>query len=314
VISSHALIAILALALCAAPGSDWRGAWDDLERLQTLVQGSEPARRLEAELSALASTREREARKVHDQAEAFRARVLAAQIARCRGASPPPLAAPGSAPEYGPREARFAAEVLAPGPLRAKAALAALGDRADPRGRSVRELALAVAREEYEARRLDGASALAAALAGDPADVAAALLSIRCASLAGRTEDARRQAAERGAAALAASPAIEYALLEAELALAREEPGAARRALGRALALGSTRAVLELAWRDLEEGEAARAAGILPATLRGNPAPGSADRSRAWICFALAQLPSYKADSIPDTPRAAGRAGGETRP
>ncbi len=277
------------------------------------MQGSEPARRLEAELSALASSREREARKVHDAAEGFRARVLAAQIARCRGATPRALAAPPVALDFGPREARFAAEVLVPGSWRAQAALAALQDPADPRGSSRRTLAFAVAREEYEARRLEGASALAGALAVESADTESALLWLRCESLAGHQEQARLAAAEREARSEPAA-AIELALLESELALAREEPGAARRALGRALALGSPRAVLELAWRDLEEGQPARAAGLVSGSLHG-PLPASGeDRSRAWLCFALAHLPPHKADSEPDTSRVPGRAGGETQP
>jgi hypothetical protein len=284
------------LALCAAPGSDWRGAWDDLERLQTLGPQGEPARRLEAELSALASSREREARKRHDQAEAFRARVLAAQLARYRGAAPRPIAAPAIALEYGPREARLAAEVLAPGPARARAALEALGDPADPRGTARAELALAVAREEYEARRLEGAGALAAALASESE---AFLLWMRCESLAGRSADARAKAAERESRA-APMEAAELALLQAELALAREEPGAARRALGRALALGSDRALLELAWRDLEEGPRARAGSLAARVLHGASAPAG-ERSRAWLCFALAQLPPGKAHSAGET-------------
>jgi hypothetical protein len=298
------LIAALALVLCPVRGSDWRGAWDDLERLQSLVQGSEPARRLEAELSALASTREREARKVHDAAEGFRARVLAAQLARFRGAAPRPLAAPPVALDFGPREARLAAEVLVPGTWRAQAALAALADPADPRGSSRRALGFAVAREEFEARRLEGATALAARLAEDPADLAATRLWLSCQSLGGRTEEARHAIAEREARAEAAA-AIELALLESELALARQEPGAARRALGRALALGSSRAALELAWRDLEEGQLPRAASLASGCLRGGAQAADPDRSRAWLCFALAHLPPHKADS---------NRGGETHP
>jgi hypothetical protein len=301
------------LALCAAPGSDWRGAWDDLERLQSLLPQSEPARRLEAELSALASSREREARKRHDAAETFRARVLAAQLARCRGSTPRPVAAPAGALEYGPREARLAAEVLAPGPARAQAALVALADPADPRGSARRELALAVAREEYEARRLEGARALAAALAADPSDLEATRLWSQSECLAGRGAEARAQAAGREAVS-APAQAIEFALLGADLALACEEPGAARRALGRALALGSRRALLELAWRDLEEGQPARAAGLLASDLRRGAPAAAEERGRAWLCFALAQLPPYKADSPPDAPRRAGLQGGETPP
>lgn len=295
------------------PGSDWRGAWDDLERLQTLAPASEPARRLDAELSALASAREREARKLHDGAEALRARVLAAQLARLRGAAPRPLAAPALTLVFAPREARLVAEVLAPSALRATAALAALGDPADPRATARRELALAVAREEFEARRLEGASALAAALAADPADLDAALLWMRCESLAGRRENASARAAEREAGAAPAA-AAEFALIGAELALAREEPGAARRALGRALALGSARALLGLAWRDLEEGQVGRAASLCAASLTGVPALAAAERSRAWLCFGLAHLPPHKADSIPTSPRPARPASGETPP
>jgi hypothetical protein len=305
--------AFLLLAPCGAAGSEWRTTWDDLERLQSLAQDSEPARRLEAELSALASARERDARKVHDPAEAFRARVLAAQLARCRGVVPRPISAPAAALEYGPREARFAAEVLAPGAARAQAALAALQDPADPRGGSRRELALSSAREEYEARRLPGARALAEALAAERSDLEATLLWIRCESLAGRVGEARRIAAERGAGAAPAA-AIELDLVESELALAREEPGAARRALGRALALGSTRAVLELGWRDLEEGQSARGAELVAALLRPGSAAPAEERSRAWLCFALAHLPPQRSDSNPKTPRAAGPAAGETQP
>ena len=278
------------LAIGPTRGSEWRGAWDDLERLQALAPGSEPARRLEAELSALASSREREARKVHDAAEGFRARVLAAQLARFRGAAPRPLAAPPVALDFGPREARFAAEVLVPGTWRAQAALAALADPADPRGSSRRALAHAVAREEFAARRLEGATALAARLAQEPDDTAAVVLWLSCQSLSGRTEEARRAIAELPAS-------IELALLESELALARQEPGAARRALGRALALGSSRAALELAWRDLEEGQAPRAAELAAGCLRGSAPAAGVDRSRAWRCFALAHLPPHKADS-----------------
>ena len=191
--------------------------------------------------------------------------------------------------------------------------LAALGDPADPRATARRELALAVAREEFEARRLEGASALAAALAADPADLDAALLWMRCESLAGRRENASARAAEREAGAAPAA-AAEFALIGAELALAREEPGAARRALGRALALGSARALLGLAWRDLEEGQVGRAASLCAASLTGVPALAAAERSRAWLCFGLAHLPPHKADSIPTSPRPARPASGETPP
>lgn len=264
------------------------------------MQGSEPARRLEAELSALAGSREREARKVHDQSEVFRARVLAAQLARLRGASPHALAPPAIAMDYGPREARFAAEVLASGPARELAALAALRDPADPRGTQRRALALAVAHEELDARRIEGASQLASALAEDPADLSAALLAIRCASLAGHAS-AAQELLDRRARSAAPEAAVELALLESELALAREEPGAARRALGRALALGSARAQLALAWRDLEEGSALRGATLASSWLRETPAGGAEARSRGWICFALALLPPGKAHSVPES-------------
>jgi len=278
-----------------------------------LVPGSAPARRLEAELAVLASTRERDARKRHDAAAAFRARVLLAQLARFRGAASGPLAAPAVELEYEPREARLAAEVLAPGPSRARAALRALQDPADPRGTARRELALAVAREEFQARHLEGADALAFALAGDPADLEAGLLWLRCESLAGRAGEAARQAFERGSRA-APEAAIEFALLEGELSLAQEAPGAARRALGRALALGSNRAMVALAWREFEEGQGARAAGLSSRCLQGSPALPPGERARAWTCFALAQLPSYKADSLHGSPRTLGRAGSETQP
>jgi len=165
-------------------------------------------------------------------------------------------------------------------------------------------LALAVAREEFEARRLEGATALGAALVQDPGDSVGVLLWLSCQSLSGRTEEARRALAEREAQAEGAA-AIELALLGSELALARQEPGAARRALGRALARGSGRAALELAWRDLEEGQAPRAAGLAADCLRGSAPAAGEDRSRAWLCFALAHLPPHKADS---------NRGGETHP
>ncbi|MBK7641819.1 MAG: hypothetical protein IPJ19_02005 [Planctomycetes bacterium] len=250
---------------------------------------------------------------MHDKAEAFRARVLAAELTRFRGSSPRPLGPPGVELDYGPREARFAAEVLGPGPARAQAALHALGDPDDPRGTGRRELALEVAYQEYAAHRLEGALALGEALSKDLGDVESALLWLRSASLAGRVEDARREVAAREQGAPVAA-AIEFDLLDAQLALAREEPGAARRALGRALALGSSRALVEIAWLELEERRSAAAARWLAGELDASAAQGREPRRRAWIGFALAQLPPQSADSSPDAPPAVRPPGGETRP
>ncbi len=269
--------------------------------MQSLTPGTAPAERLEVELRTLSAAREREARKVHDRAEAFRARVLMAQLERWRGNQPRALAAPGTQIDYAPREARLAAEVLAPCEDRAAAALAALKDAADERGVDRRALALRVAQEELRACRLQGAQALGEALAETRNDLPAVLLVVRCESLSGHAARAeQRLTAQRQSAAGAEAIALD--LLEAELALAREEPGAARRALGRAWAAGSPAAALGLAARDLEEGQCARAARLPAGLLTDGSGLERGSARRAWIAFGLALVPPSKANSASGGP------------
>lgn len=287
-------------ALLPAPDGDWSTVWDELERLHSLTPGTAPAQRLEEELRALSANREREARKVHDRAEAFRSRVLLAEIERWRGAQPRGLGAPGVEMDYQPREARFAAEVLAPGSARADAALRALRDANDPRATQRDDLALAVAREEYGALRLEGALALAAEIEERTHAGAATQLALRCESLLGRGPQAEERLAR--AARRASGPAPELDVLAAELALAAGEPGRARRCLGRGLAAGTPEARLALARRDLEEGQRARAA-RLAADLLGEREERAPQLARqGWSAFALALLPPGKANSASGVP------------
>jgi tetratricopeptide (TPR) repeat protein len=106
------------------PSSDaWKETWRELDTLSSTAPGSANRRRMLVELDAFQARHERSARKRQDRPEAFRARVLAAQLARVKGTPFQPVPEPGVSIAWLPGEGWIAAQVTAPGATR----LAAIG-------------------------------------------------------------------------------------------------------------------------------------------------------------------------------------------
>lgn len=111
------------------PGSDvWMEAWRELDTLARSAPGSVDRRRIAAGLDSFQARHERSARKRHDRPEAFRSRVLGAQLARLADAPFRPVSDPGVPIAWLPGEGWIAAQVAGPGPTRVAAIEAALAD------------------------------------------------------------------------------------------------------------------------------------------------------------------------------------------
>lgn len=234
---------------------------------------SAEARQAETGLLAFASEREVDGRKRKDRAEEFRARLLRSRVLVVRGERPAPLGAPRTRLEYLPGEALLAAELLADGPERARAAQLAL--KADGARERLEGLLPGIARVERQGLRFDSALALC----GSSSQGELLRERLRTLAQSGRIAEALAEARQ------AFDPRSEYALL-VDLHLAAGEPAAARRVLGLAIAAGTPGSELALARRDLAEGRPYVARELAQSVLAKSPA-----NREAWECFSLALLP-----------------------
>jgi len=240
-----------------------------LAEWESLPRDSAQALAWEREWLAWASDRENLARRNQNRAEEFRARLLRARVLLVRGERPAPLAAPRTRIEYVPGEALLAAELLADGPERARAARLALDE---PR---LAALLPGIARAERLALRLDSALALS------PPESSGERRHerLRALSQAGRVAEALEELRLRPL------PLEDYAL-QVDLELAADQPAAARRVLGAALAAGVAGVELALARRELAQGRPQVARELAQSVLAKSPQ----DRD-AWECFSFALLP-----------------------
>jgi tetratricopeptide (TPR) repeat protein len=245
-------------------------------------------------LLEFASNRESKARKQKDRAEEFRARLLRARIQDVLGERPAPLAPPRSALNYLPGEAVLAAELLADGPERARAALSVLGDpqSTGPMRARVVNLLPELVRAERMALRFDSALALSAASEPTEAMLESAKRELvherlRTLAQAGRLAQAMEEARS------SLSPKVDYRLA-VQLHLAAGEPACARRVLGQALASGAGGVELELARLDLAQGRPWLARELLQSVLAKDPA-----NREAWLSYSTSLLPPARPRGAP---------------
>jgi tetratricopeptide (TPR) repeat protein len=251
-----------------------------------LARDSRAAQALQTELLEFASVRETEARKQKDRAEEFRARLLRARIQLVLGERPAPLAPSRAVLKYLPGEALLAAELLADGPERARAAQSVLGDpqSTDPMRARIVNLLPDLMRAERLSLRWDSALSLSAAVQSSdaaPEGVRTALIRERLRTLA----QAGRLAQAMEEARTSLSPQHDYGLL-VQLQLAAGEPASARRVLGQALASGSAGVELELARLELAQGRPWLARELLQSVLAKDPG-----NREAWLGFSTSLLP-----------------------
>ncbi len=266
--------------------TDWSRQYQRLEQWEALARDSRAARALETELLEFASVRETEARKQKDRAEEFRARLLRARIQLVLGERPAPLAPSRAVLNYLPGEALLAAELLADGPERARAAQSVLVDTqtTGPMRARVVNLLPDLVRAERLALRWDSALSLSAAWESPDAvtsGVRRALVQERLRTLAQASRLA--QAMEEARASL--SPQDEFGLW-VQLHLAAGEPASARRVLGQALASGAAGVELELARLELAQGRPWLARELLQSVLAKDPG-----NREAWLGFSTSLLP-----------------------
>ena len=270
--------------------SDWPPVWRELDRLRELAPQSQPARALAQELETLSAERERAARKVSDRVEAFRARVLHAQLARIANVAFQPLRDPNVAMPWLPGEARRSFEVLGPCPTRPQAWLAALTEISGVERAAWLKLGVGVAHEELAALRLDSALAVAKALVASADDASHAVLLAHVCVQGEHWSEALSSLEHGSLVANSDAEREDLAWSRALLEQARGDRLEAQRWLGAGLALGSPRSALALANQALFEGDNARSRVLLrpwldqPELERG-----------AWRSYALALLPTLAA-------------------
>ena len=279
---------------------EWGPVWRALADLASLPR--EAARQRRDELLATAARRESAARKRSDRAMAFRARVLAAHLARLDGLSGRFVRDPGVVFEFLPGEAWLAARVVLAGPTRARAWVIAL-DEALPDELAEREaLAQDAVREDLAAGRLDFAEPVARALVARSEGSESALLCARVLRANGHGEEARALLTQ--IEPLAADSA-ERARIAEEIARLAYGSGARESgddALGSALACGSAWARTELARRALGEGDSSRALALARPFLDDGSAGPEARRVWALALLESARAPAYGANDVTPAP------------
>lgn len=279
----------------AAAGSDaWVEAWQALDALARSAPDSAAGRQTAAELESFRARRERAARKSHDRVEAFRSRVLEAQLSRLARTPFRPVADPRVPIAWLPGEAWIAAEVAAPGPTRVAAIEAALAE-ALPEDLADRvRFAFATAAEDVRALRLAESRQVAWALyermriaeASDlPAEHAGGTRVALLLALVSRRMDEHAEALAILERSLGSAPEVgDRRDLLVELGrnrIAAGEDAAAKRALGEALALGAPDAGWLLGRSALSEGVVPRARALfrtLISSTEAGPTPTPALR------------------------------------
>ena len=270
-----------ATTLVAPSESDrerWTRAWSDFAELERATPGSPAYRQLFDDLSSFQSSRERRARKTHDRASAFRARVLRTYLERMRNLPPRAVAEPGIELEFLPGEAWRAAQVLVPGRLRLRAMVEALAEVDAPDADLRRTWVRTTLREDLNAVRIDGLAPVARVLHERAPSLENTELLCDVLVFTGDEREAAellereigRPAAERDARV--------RAFLCGRTHLALNERHAAERWLGAALTAGSDRAAILLGRIALSDDARERALRIFGSVL-GNTADPALD---AW--------------------------------
>jgi tetratricopeptide (TPR) repeat protein len=293
------------LLLCAFPAlpavqdpagvanpATWRETWGDLARLAESAPGSTAFQRIWRELDALEARRERSARKSHDRAEVFRARVLRAHLSRLSGTPFRPVGEPGGEMAFLPGEGWIAAQVAGPGPTRVRAMDEALSQASAENLRVRLERGQEVSEEDARGLHLDWALDEARLIHEYAPDGRTASLLARVLGLRGEHGEAAKVLEHQVAAT---RESAERAGLLAELGKARIAAGAdaaALRELGAALALGSQDAGYSLATRALSRGEIARARALFRALLEEEPSAAPAQRGYGLALLGGAGPPS----------------------
>lgn len=301
----------------ASTGSDaWVETWRALEALGRSAPGSVARRQSAAELESFRARRERAARKRHDRVEAFRSRVLEAQLARLAQTPFRPVSDPRVPIAWLPGEAWIAAQVAGPGPTRVAAIETALAE-SHPQHLAERvRFAFATAADDARALRLAESQQVArvlleriqSATAGElPAEhrsgVHAALLLALVSRLMGEHEEALVLLERR----LESTPnPVDRRELLVEIArnrLAVGQDASASRALGEALALGSPDAGWLLGRSALSEGAVPRARAVFRALISNSeegptPTPALSGYGLALLSGAGASVLSTRNPSV----------------
>ncbi|MBK7877546.1 MAG: hypothetical protein IPJ77_17755 [Planctomycetes bacterium] len=241
---------------------------------------------LRAELQRTAARRESAARQRSDRALAFRARVLAAQLARQDGLDARRVRDPGIVLDFLPGEARLAAEVTLPGPLRTEAVVHTLDEAASSELPERFELAREVLQDDLAGLRLEPAEAIARAWLRRDETVESGVLCARVLRANGRLAEAADLLARLERDERTAEERAALALERARDARARGDQETALDALGTALASGSSEAGLLLARERLERGETAEALALARPFL--DDARANVGARRVWALALLA--------------------------
>ena len=302
------------------PGADaWKETWRELDALASAPPGSSERRRIAVELEAFQARHERSARKRQNRPEAFRSRVLAAQLARVGNAPFQAVADPGVPIAWLPGEAWIVAEVVGPGPTRVSAIEGALAE-AMPKELGERATfafatAAADARDLHWDQAYDVARALDAriqsASRGDlPAEPRIVAKTAGLLAFVSRMRgDHDRALAILQTRLESATEADERAALLVEMGRARLASGQvslAARDLGEALALGSMDAAWILGRSALSEQARGRACALfrsLVSGTEGEPPPRPALRGYGLSLLPDAPPTEPSTRNLPSPPR-----------
>ena len=274
--------------------------WSSLARVEELPSDSPERASLRAELARTAARRESAARKQSDRAMAFRARVLAAELARLDGLEGRRVRDPGIVLDFLPGEAVLAAEVTLPDPMRTAAAVAALEEAAPSELPERADLAREIVEDDLAGVRFGLAESLARALSRRVETVESAVLCARVLRVNGRLAEASALLDGLGHDGTAPSERAAVALERARLARARGDGEAALDALGGALTEGSTAGALRLARDRAEHGEIRPALSLARAFL--DDAEAREEARRVWA-LALLTPDREAARLAPDEPK-----------
>lgn len=142
----------------------WEETWRALEAMSRSAPGSAARRQAAAELESFRARRDRSARRRHDRAEAFRSRVLGAQLALLAESPFRPVSDPRVPIAWLPGEAWIAAQVAGPGPTRVAAIQTALAETRTAELTECIRLAFTTATDDARALHLDESEQVARAL------------------------------------------------------------------------------------------------------------------------------------------------------
>lgn len=270
-------------------GSDaWAETWRTLDVLERSAPGSAVRRQSAAELESFQARRERSARKRHDRVEAFRSRVLEAQLARLAQRPFRPVSDPRVPIVWLPGEAWIAAQVAGPGPTRVAAIETALGETLPGDLAERIRFAFRTAAEDARALRLAESQQIAralhdrvqAAMASELPDehrsvTQSAVLLALVSRLKGEHADALAVLEPRLASTQGPADRRELLVEIGRTQWAAGQDASATRALGEAIALGSSDAGWLLGRNALSEAAISRARALFR-TLISNSEEGTA--------------------------------------